>query len=100
MRLLRLAVALPLALAMLAIPAGSVIACACVDTTPEMALEGSDAAFSGTVAGISQAAIGARPGAAPDTVFTFAGDGVARGDDGTEAEVWSHGDAGTCGVSF
>jgi hypothetical protein len=71
-------------------------------TTPQEAAIASDAAFTGTVIAMSQppaAPVGALPGTA-DTVYTFAVDGVAKGELGSQVSVLAGGDGASCGMAF
>jgi hypothetical protein len=101
-RFIRLAAAASLLLALVALPAARVVACSCAMSTPEEAAIGSDAVFTGTVVGTSPIAVppaGGLPGTG-DTIYTFAVDGVAKGDLGPEVSVLAGGDGTSCGIGF
>jgi hypothetical protein len=87
-----------------AVPTATVMACDC-------ALRGSDEAAAAADAVFTGAAIAASEGAAPalrepvpmpmsQVLYTFAVDGVAKGDVGAEAQVLAGGDQGACGMTF
>ena len=104
MRLLRLVLAAGFALILLATPTVRVAACSCMEMGPQEAAAVADAVFSGTVVGAAQ-----QPNPAPaindpvlggDTLYTFAVDGVAKGDVPAQATVFAGGDGASCGMSF
>ena len=106
-RLWRLIGALALVLGVSAVPVARVAACDCALQRPDEAAAASDAAFTGIAVAASEAAAAPAPAlrepmAMPmsQTLYTFAVDGVAKGDVGTEAQVLAGGDQGACGMDF
>lgn len=98
-----------LALMVLLVPVEQVAACSCVGFGPQEAAEAADAVFAGTV--VADRPIGAEPGRPfaatvpfPEQfgqrMFTFAVDGVAKGDVATSVDVLAGGDGASCGMSF
>lgn len=100
-RLVRLLAALAIVAAVSAIPIAQVAACSCMPMVPGEAAAMADAAFTGTVVG-EQPADDEPLGPAPmgQILYTFAVDGVAKGDVGARATVLSGGDGAGCGMSF
>ena len=106
---MRLLAAAALALGLLAMPAERVAACSCAGFGPEEAAQAADAVFAGTVVGDRSAGADVgRPFAAtvpfPDQfgqrMYTFAVDGVAKGDVASVVDVLAGGDGASCGMSF
>jgi hypothetical protein len=98
-----------LALGLLAMPVEQVAACSCVGFGPEEAAAAADAVFAGTV--VADRPIGTEPGRPfaatvpfPEQfgqrMYTFAVDGVAKGDVATSIDVLAGGDGASCGMSF
>jgi hypothetical protein len=110
-RTMRFLLAASLALALLALPGQQVAACSCAMMAPAEAAEFADAVFAGTVVearevGLHDGPLGAVAATVPvpapfgQVVYTFAVDGVAKGDVGTQAEILGGGDGASCGMSF
>jgi hypothetical protein len=89
-----------------AVPTATVMACDCARTAPDEAASAADAVFTGAAIAASEGA-----GAAPalrepvpmpmsQVVYTFAVDGVAKGDVGAETQVLAGGDQAACGMTF
>src|SRR5688500_9373483 len=97
------------ALGLLAMPSERVAACSCAGFGPEEAAQAADAVFAGTVVGDRSAGgeIG-RPVAATvpfpeqfgQRMYTFAVDGVAKGDVASVVDGLAGGDGASCGMSF
>jgi Tissue inhibitor of metalloproteinase len=97
---LRLVAALALVAGLSAVPIAQVAACSCMALGPEEAAQMADVAFAGTV--VSEevgAADPAAPMAAP-VRYTFAVDGVAKGDVAAEVSIVAGGDSAMCGMTF
>jgi hypothetical protein len=102
-KVVRLVLALAVALAVSGGSVRSTFACSCVPTTPEEAVARAEVAFVGTVTGAGGADLLPGPaGPAPvgDVAFEFAVEGVAKGDVPQPATVSGGMDMGTCGMSF
>lgn len=98
---LRVIAALAIVIGVSAIPLAQVAACSCMATVPAEAAAMADAAFTGTVVGEEPAAGDlAGPNPLGQIVYTFAVDGVAKGDVGAETTVLAGGDSAGCGMSF
>ena len=107
-RLWRVVGAVALVVGVSAVPVARVAACDCALRGPDEAAAASDAAFTGVAIAASE---GAAPAPAPalrepmpmpmsQVLYTFAVDGVAKGDVGAEAQVLAGGDQGACGMTF
>jgi hypothetical protein len=106
---MRLLIALAMAVGIATVPVQQAFACDCMQTTVEDATAFADAVFAGTVVGQEPvggepvgalAATAPMPGAMGESIYTFAVDGVAKGEVATEAQVLSGGDEASCGMSF
>ncbi len=102
---MRIVYAALLALGAALLPAQQVAACSCAHAAPAEAAAWSDAVFAGTVieerAQDGEAVIGAPPGGqVAGVVYTFAVDGVAKGNVGERVEVATSGNDGMCGIAF
>ncbi|MGH2402137.1 MAG: hypothetical protein ACRDE6_05450 [Candidatus Limnocylindria bacterium] len=106
---MKLLAAATLALGLLAMPAERVAACSCAGFGPEEAARAADAVFAGTV--VADTPIGfemGRPVAATvpfpeqfgQRMYTFAVDGVAKGDVSSAVDVLAGGDGAMCGMTF
>ena len=107
---MRYLLALAAAFALVALPVAQVAACSCAQMSVEEAAATADAVFAGTV--VDQRPVGSRDrfGAVAATepmpmplggvIYTFAVDGVAKGDVGTQVELLGGGDGASCGMSF
>ncbi|MEP7082821.1 MAG: hypothetical protein ABI841_07585 [Chloroflexota bacterium] len=100
----RLLGAFALVVGVSAVPVARVAACDCMAMGPDESATFADAVFTG-------AAIAEAPGPAPalregafpmggQVLYTFAVDGVAKGNVGAEAQVLAGGDQGACGMTF
>jgi hypothetical protein len=98
-----------LVLMVLLAPVEQVAACSCAGFGPEEAARAADAVFAGTV--VADRPIGAEPGRPfaatvpfPDQfgqrMYTFAVDGVAKGEVASAVDVLAGGDGASCGMSF
>ena len=99
---LRLLAAIAIVLAVSAVPIAQVAACSCMPMVPGEAAAMADAAFTGTVVA-EQPMAGDDPLApAPmgQILYTFAVDGIAKGELGAQATVLAGGDSAGCGMSF
>ena len=97
---LRLLAALAIVIGISAVPIAQVAACSCMQLGPEEAAQMADVVFAGSVVGEEVgAADPAAPMAAP-VRYTFAVDGVAKGEVGAEVAVVAGGDSAMCGVTF
>lgn len=97
---LRLIAALAIVIGISAVPIAQVAACSCMALGPEEAAQMADVVFAGSV--VSEevgAADPAAPMAAP-VRYTFAVDGVAKGEVGAEVAVVAGGDSAMCGMTF
>lgn len=106
---MRLLLALSVAVGLATLPVQQAYACSCVEQTIEEAAARADAVFSGTV--VEQRPVGLEPvgalaatapmpGVMGEVVYTFAVDGVAKGDVGENAQVRSGSDGASCGMTF
>jgi len=84
------------------VPIAQVAACSCIAMSPEEAARTADAVFAGTVVGEEPPAARDLLGPEPmgQVVYTFAVDGVAKGEVGAEASVVAGGDSAACGMTF
>ena len=97
---LRLLAALAIVFGISAVPIAQVAACSCMALGPEEAAQMADVVFAGSVVGEEVgAADPAAPMAAP-VRYTFAVDGVAKGEVGAEVAVVAGGDSAMCGMTF
>ncbi|MCV0402354.1 MAG: hypothetical protein K5924_01455 [Chloroflexi bacterium] len=94
---MRLLLVVALAIGVLIIPTSRAVACSCAMTGPAEAAEWSDAVFAGHVVGERRIAADAFHG---DTVYTFAVEGVAKGNVGARIDVVAGGDGAMCGMAF
>jgi hypothetical protein len=108
---MKLALAALFAIGLASLPAQQVAACSCAMSTPQQAAEFADAAFTGTVVGEAPLGADMHRGAAMaatipmpmpfgQTIYTFAVDGVAKGDLDAQVDVLAGGDGGSCGMAF
>ena len=108
---MKLLLAALFAIGLASLPTQQVAACSCMQGTPQEAAGRADAVFAGTVVnqqpvGVETGPVGAvaatLPAPAPfgQVVYTFAVDGVAKGDVGTRVDVLAGGDGASCGMSF
>lgn len=106
---MKLLAAAAMAFGLLAMPVAQVAACSCAGFGPDEAARAADAVFAGTVVG--DRSVGAdvgRPVAATvpfpeqfgQRMYTFAVDGVAKGDVASVVDVLAGGDGASCGMSF
>ena len=108
-RLWRVVGALLLVVGISAVPVARVAACDCALRGPDEAAAASDAAFTGVAIAASEGAAAPAPALREpmpmpmpisQVLYTFAVDGVAKGEVGTEAQVLAGGDQGACGMTF
>ncbi len=106
---MKLLAAAALVFGLLSMPIAQVSACSCALFGPEEAARGADAVFAGTVVGDRSAGVDVgRPFAATvpfpeqfgQRIYTFAVDGVAKGDVASVVDVLAGGDGAMCGMSF
>lgn len=106
---MRFFVAVVMALGLASLPAQQAFACSCAQTTVEDSATFADAVFAGTVVADEPlggdpagalAATAPMPGLVGQRIYTFAVDGVAKGDVAAEARVLAGGDGASCGMSF
>jgi hypothetical protein len=106
---MKLLAAAAMAFGLLAMPVAQVAACSCAGFGPEEAARAADAVFAGTVVGDRSAGADVgRPIAATvpfpeqfgQRMYTFAVDGVAKGDVASVVDVLAGGDGAMCGMSF
>ena len=86
-----------------AVPIARVAACDCQMLSPEESASFADAVFTGAAVAEAQAPAPAlREGELPQgqVFYTFAVDGVHKGDIGAEVQVLAGGDQGACGMTF
>jgi hypothetical protein len=94
---------IPIAIALLLASAPRPVgACSCVSTSPEQAEAASDAVFTGTVVATAQIPAVGRDDFAGmhDILYTFAVDGVVKGDLPAEVAVVGGSSGASCGMSF
>jgi len=98
---LRVIAALAIVIGVSAVPIAQVAACSCTPMVPAEAAAMADAAFTGTVVREEPAA-GDLAGPEPmgQIAYTFAVDGIAKGDVAAETTVLAGGDSAGCGMSF
>ena len=97
---LRLLAAFAIVIGISAVPIAQLAACSCLALGPEEAAQMADVVFAGSVVGEEVgAADPAAPMAAP-VRYTFAVDGVAKGEVGGEVAVVAGGDSAMCGMTF
>ncbi|MGZ8481738.1 MAG: hypothetical protein ACXWWO_04690, partial [Candidatus Limnocylindria bacterium] len=97
---LRLLAAIAIVIGISAVPIAQVAACSCIALGPEEAAQMADVVFAGSVVGEEVGpADPAAPMAAP-VRYTFAVDGVAKGEVGAEVAVVAGGDSAMCGMTF
>lgn len=110
-RQMRFLLAAIFAIGLAGMSAGRVAACSCMPLGASEAAAAADAAFAGTVVdempvGIETGPVGAMaatvPGQMPlaQVVYTFAVDGVAKGEVPARVEVLAGGDGASCGMIF
>lgn len=108
---MKLLLAAALAIGLASVPLRQVVACSCAQFGVEEAARGADAVFAGTVVGEQPVGAGKGPmgamaatvpvpGAVGQIAYTFAVDGVAKGDLPLEVVVLAGGDGASCGMSF
>jgi hypothetical protein len=106
---MRLLLALAMAVGLATLPLQQAYACSCVERTIDEAAANADGVFSGTVVdqqpvGLDPvgalAATAPMPGVMGEVVYTFAVDGVAKGEVAEEAQVRSGSDGASCGMTF
>lgn len=108
---MKVLLAVALAVGFASVPVRHVAACSCAAFSIEEAARAADAVFAGTVIGEQQigpetAPLGAIAATVPvpapfgQVVYTFAVDGVAKGDPPSELAVLAGGDGASCGMSF
>jgi hypothetical protein len=106
---MKLLLAAAMAIGLASLPVQQALACSCADGTIEQSASFADAVFAGTVVdqrpvGLDPvgalAATAPMPGLMGQAIYTFAVDGVAKGDVATRAEVLAGGDGASCGMSF
>jgi hypothetical protein len=106
---MKLLLALAMAIGLASLPVQQAFACSCLEMPIEEAAAQADAVFTGTV--VDQQAVGLEPvgalaatkpmpGEVGQVVFTFAVDGVAKGEVAEQAQVVSSSDGASCGMSF
>ncbi|MGI8929722.1 MAG: hypothetical protein ACR2F5_00275 [Candidatus Limnocylindria bacterium] len=99
--LLRLLASLAIVIGVSVLPVAQVAACSCMQMAPAEAAEMAEVVFSGTVAGEEPVAQRDRLGPAMgNVVYTFAVDGVAKGEIDAQVRVLSGGDGASCGMTF
>lgn len=94
---MRFLLAVALAAGVLLLPTARAFACDCALSGPAESAERADAVFAGRVVGERDIA-GAEPRG--ETVYTFAVDGVAKGEVGPSIDVIAGGDSDMCGTAF
>lgn len=94
---MRLLLVVALAIGVVIIPTSRALACSCAMAAPVEAAEWSDAVFAGHVVDERRIAGDAFQG---DTVYTFAVEGVAKGNVGARIDVVAGGDGAMCGMAF
>lgn len=99
---LRLLAALAIVIGVSAVPIAQVAACSCMAMGPEEAATMAEVVFAGTVVGEEPPAARDLLGPEPmgQVVYTFAVDGVAKGEVGAEVSLGAGGDSAMCGMSF
>lgn len=106
---MKLLIALAMAIGLASLPAQQALACSCMATTIEESAAVADAVFAGTVVGQEPvgldpvgalAATAPVPGGMGQVVYTFAVDGVAKGDVAADVQILSSGDGASCGMNF
>ena len=106
---MKLLLAFAMAIGLAILPVRQVFACSCAEMTIDEAAANAHAVFTGTVIGEqpvgrqtgpvgAMAATAPMPGGMGQVVYTFAVDGVAKGDVGEQASVLGGGDGGSCGM--
>ena len=108
---MKLLLAALFAIGLASLPTQQVAACSCMQATPQEAAGWADAVFAGTV--VNEQPVGAEtgpmgamaatlPAPAPfgGIIYTFAVDGVAKGEVGSRVDVLAGGDGASCGMSF
>jgi len=98
---LRVIAAFAIVIGVSAIPLAQVAACSCMAMVPAEAAAMADAAFTGTVVREEPVAGNlAAPEPMGQIAYTFAVDGIAKGEVGAETTVLAGGDSAGCGMSF
>lgn len=107
---MKVLLALAMAIGLASLPVQQAFACSCAELPMEESAAMADAVFSGTV--IDQQPVGLEPvgalaatkpmpgGGVGQIIYTFAVDGVAKGEVASEAQVLGGGDGASCGMSF
>ena len=108
---MKLLLAAMFAIGLTSLPTQQVAACSCMEATPQEAAGWADAVFAGTVVseqpvGAETGPVGAMAATVPmpvrfgGIIYTFAVDGVAKGEVGSQVDVLAGGDGASCGMSF
>jgi len=97
---LRLLASLAIVIGVSVVPVAQVAACYCMQMAPAEAAEMAEVVFSGTVAGEEPVAERLGPAPMGNVVYTFAVDGVAKGEIDAQVRVLSGGDGASCGMTF
>ena len=97
---LRLLASLAIVIGVSVVPVAQVAACSCMQMAPAEAAEMAEVVFSGTVAGEEPVAERLGPAPMGNVVYTFAVDGVAKGEIDAQVRVLSGGDGASCGMTF
>lgn len=103
-RFLRILGALAIVVGVSVVPLAQVAACSCMEMVPAEAARMADAVFTGTP--VSEQPGPPNPdapmpaGPSGPVLYTFAVDGVAKGDVGAEATILGGGDSAMCGMTF
>lgn len=96
----RLLAAFAIVIGVSAVPIAQVAACSCMAMSPDEAATMAEVVFAGTVVG-EEAGAPADPATGMGPIlYTFAVDGVAKGDVGTQTAVVGGGDSAMCGITF
>jgi len=106
---MKILLAVAMAVGLAGVPLQQAFACSCAMTSIEESAAMADAVFAGTV--VDQQPVGLdpagalaatepMPGGMGEIVYTFAVDGVAKGDVTERAQVLGGGDGASCGMSF
>jgi hypothetical protein len=108
---MKILLASAMAIGLASLPVQQALACSCAEGTIEQAAAAAHAVFAGTVidqkpVGLDTGPVGAVAATGPmpiqmgSIVYTFAVDGVAKGDVASHAQVVSGGEGNTCGMAF
>ena len=108
---MKLLLAIAMAVGLAILPVQRAFACSCAEMTIDEAAAMAHAVFTGTVVEEqpvgretgpmgAMAATAPMPGGMAQVLYTFAVDGVVKGDVGKQASVLGGGDGASCGMSF